>query len=209
MADGFRVVDGVVGHADFEPPIAAAHFLGQAALLVEIRGILVLDGPLRGFERHRAPHVTTQEMDGVSHGIRARLLRRVGFIELVTPLGTHAPFATGGIGHDAIASAIDEGFPLDAELGLRVLDDRDHGGNAAFVMHLHAADIGVEVECETRGADGDVVEHHVPDAVGPAVFVNLRMIGGALLDERLGDDAGLAGVGMESRGAMGRDTDLR
>ena len=208
MADGFRVINRMVGHADFDPPEAAALVLGQSALVIKIRGVLMLHRPIRRGEGHRTADVAAEEMDRISHRVAARLLRRVGLVEFVTSLRAHPPLASRRVRHNAVARAVNEGFPLEPQLGFGVLHHRKSGGDMPCVPQFHAANVRVQMQGEVVGFLGNIIEHQIPDAVGPAIFINLGVIAGALLDERLRNDAGFARVSMKRRSAVRRDAHL-
>ena len=232
VADILGVVDGVPRHANLEPPVAAPQVLGLAALFVKIASVGVLHSPVRRREGRGTTEIARPEVDGIAHGVTARLTRRVGLAEFLATLATHAPLAAGEVGHKAIARAVDEEFGSHHKFRLGIGNAGDDGRDpplrrtsrtmqitkagvgqrgarhAACARELDRNHGGVKTERKIgRGLRG-VVEHEIPYAVGPAVFENRLVVACPLLDEQFGKDSRLPRVGMKCRRAVRRHPHL-
>src|SRR3984885_12656810 len=108
MANLLCLMNRVVRHTDFDPPVPSTKLLGKPALIVKVASILVLDSPRRQVKGNWSPHIFRLEVDGVPHDVSIRFGRRVRFLKLCSAFASHPPFAASLCCHDAISGAVNK-----------------------------------------------------------------------------------------------------
>ncbi len=159
----------------------------------------MLHRPIWSPKWNRSAHVAAQEMNGIAHRICTGLNWSVGLVELPPALRAHAPLAASCICHDAVSRAINKNTAFQVQLRFPVLHHSQHRTDFARVVFIHRTDISVQMQGQPGCSLCNVIKHHIPDAVGPPIFINLGMVTSTFLNQGFRDNTCFTCIGMERR----------